>query len=126
MAQLRYNLSCHAATGMTPYRAIFGSNAFEFDCCLLDRFRTDDEPDDLAARLKELHARLLERGVKSLDRAARAYEWAVDEVEFAVGERVLAWDDAIALALGRKLRTHWLGPHKVEEELPPVSYILRA
>jgi hypothetical protein len=62
MAQLRYNLSCHAATGMTPYRATFGSNAFEFDCCLLARFRTDDEPDDLAARLKEVHARLLSSG----------------------------------------------------------------
>jgi hypothetical protein len=126
MAQLRDNLTSHAATGITPYRAIFGSNAFEFDSCLLARFRTDDEPDDLAARLKEVHARLLERGVKSRDRAARAYDRAVDEVEFAAEERVLVWDDASALALGRKLRTHWLGPYKVEEKLSPVSYILRA
>jgi hypothetical protein len=87
MAQLRYNLTCHAATGMTPYRAIFGSNAFEFDCCLLARFRADDDP--LAARLKEVHAQLLERGVKSRDRATRAYDRAVDEVEFAAGGRVL-------------------------------------
>jgi hypothetical protein len=126
MAQLRYNLTSHAATGITPYRAIFGSNAFKFDCCLLARFWTDDEPDDLAARLKEVHAQLLERGVKSRDRAARAYDRAVDEVEFAAGERVLVWDDASALALGRKLRTHWLGPYEVEEKLSPVSYILRA
>jgi hypothetical protein len=94
---------------MAPYRAIFGSNAFEFDPCLLASFRSDDEPDDLAARLKEVHARLLGRVLKSRDRAARAYDGAVDEVEFAAGERVLAWDDASALALGRKLRTHWLG-----------------
>jgi hypothetical protein len=126
MAQLSYNLTSHAATGITPYGAIFGSNAFEFDCCLLARFRTNDEPDDLAARLKEVHARLLERGVKSRDRAARAYDRAVDEIEFAAGERVLVWNDASALALGRKLRTHWLGPYKVEEKLSPVSYILRA
>jgi hypothetical protein len=64
MSQLRDNLSCHAATGMTPYRAIFGSNAFDFECFILARSWTDDDHDDLAARLKEVHARLLERGVK--------------------------------------------------------------
>jgi hypothetical protein len=64
--------------------------------------------------------------VKSRDRASPAYDRAVDEVEFAAGERVLLWDDVSALALGRKLRTHWLGPYKVEEKMSPVSYILHA
>jgi hypothetical protein len=106
MAQLRYNLLCHIATGMTTYRASFGSNALEFDFCLLARFKTDEESDELAARLKERHARLLERGVQSREWAARAHDRTVDEVEFAVWERVLVWHDANALALGRKLRTH--------------------
>jgi hypothetical protein len=55
-AQLRYNLTCHVETGMTSYRETFGSNAFEFDCCILATFMADDEPDDLTARLKEFHA----------------------------------------------------------------------
>jgi transposase InsO family protein len=34
LAQFKYNSAMHAATGMTPYRAVFGSDAFEYDCGL--------------------------------------------------------------------------------------------
>jgi hypothetical protein len=65
LAQFRYNSTRHAATGMTPYRAVFGSDAFEFDCGLLQRLRTDNDPEELAERLREVHTELMDRGVKS-------------------------------------------------------------
>jgi Integrase core domain len=34
LAQFRYNSARHAATGMTPCRAVFGLDAFEYDCGL--------------------------------------------------------------------------------------------
>jgi hypothetical protein len=54
------------------------------------------------------------------------YDRAVDEVVFLKGDRVLVWDDASAVGIGRKLRTHWLGPYEIEQKLTPVSYMLRA
>jgi Integrase zinc binding domain/Integrase core domain len=51
----RYNNSVHSATGETPYRAMFGVDCFEFDAGINLRLRLDDEPDDLAARLAEVH-----------------------------------------------------------------------
>jgi hypothetical protein len=50
---------------MTPYRAVFGSDAFEFNCGLLQRLRTDNDPEELAERLREVHTELMDRGVKS-------------------------------------------------------------
>jgi Integrase core domain len=126
LAQFRYNSTRHAAKGMTPYRAVFGSDAFEFDCGLLQRLRTDKDPEELAERLREVHAELMDRDMKSRQVAARIYDCAVEEVVFAEGDRVLVWDDASAVAIGRKLRTHWLGPYVVEKRLTSVSYMLRA
>jgi transposase InsO family protein len=67
------------------------------------RLRADDEPEGLAVRLREVHAQLLQRGIQSRDKAAQTYHRAVQETEFTEGERVLVWDDASALAIGRKL-----------------------
>jgi hypothetical protein len=39
---------------------------------------------------------------------------------------VLVYDEAGALAQGRKLRQPWLSPYRVEKRLSDVSYILRA
>jgi hypothetical protein len=66
------------------------------------------------------------RGEKGAARSRRAYDHAVQEVRFAEGARVLVYDDAGAVAQGRKLRTPWLGPYTVEKKLSEVSYMLRA
>jgi hypothetical protein len=62
MVTFRYYATEHAATGMTPYRALLGTEVFEFDCGLLQRWRIDDEPENLAQRQAEIHAHLLARG----------------------------------------------------------------
>jgi len=126
MATFRYNATQHAATGVTPYRAVYGVDVFEFDCALLQRYREDDEPEELSQRLKEVHGKLFARGSESRDVAARAYDRAVSEVRFEEGARVMVYDDAGAVAQGRKLRTPWLGPYRVEKRLSEVSYMLRA
>jgi transposase InsO family protein len=126
MAVFRYNATQHAATGMTPYKAVLGSEDFVFDCGLLQRWNSDAEPEDLARRLAKFHAELQRKGLKSRDEAARAYNRAVDHTQFEEGIRVLVYDEADALAQGRKLRQPWLGPYRVEKRLSDVSYILRA
>jgi hypothetical protein len=126
MAVFRYNATQHAATRMTPYKAVLGSEVFEFDCGSVQRWNIDAEPEDLARRLAEVHAELLRKGLKSRDEAARAYNRAVDLTQFEEASRVLVYDEAGALAQRRKLRQPWLGPYRVEKRLSDVSYILRA
>lgn len=50
-AVYRYNCSVKSATKCTPYRAMFGVDAFEFDAALGLELRLEDEPTDVAARL---------------------------------------------------------------------------
>jgi hypothetical protein len=64
--------------------------------------------------------------LKARDEAALAYDRAVRLVEFAEGERVFVYDEAGAVAQGRKLRLPWLGPYRVEKKLSDVSYVLCA
>jgi hypothetical protein len=64
MAVFRYDATQHAATGMTPYKAVLGSEVFEFDCGALQRWHVDAEPEGLARRLVDVHAELLKRDVK--------------------------------------------------------------
>jgi hypothetical protein len=61
MAVFRYNETQHAATGMTPYKAVLGSEVFEFICGVMQRCNIDVEPEDLARRLAEVHAELLRK-----------------------------------------------------------------
>jgi transposase InsO family protein len=100
MAVFRYNATQQAATAMTPYKAVLGSEFFDFDCGVLQRWNIDAEPEDLARRLAEVHAELLRKCLKSRDEAARAYNRAVDLTQFEESSRVLVYDEAGALAQG--------------------------
>jgi hypothetical protein len=82
LSMVRYNETQQAATGMTPYKAVLGSEVFEFNCGVLQRCNIDAEPEYLARRLAEVHAELLRKGLKSRDEAARAYSRAVDLTQF--------------------------------------------
>jgi hypothetical protein len=126
MAVFRYNATQHAATEMTPYKAVLGLEVFEFDCGLLQSWNIDAMPEDLSRRRAEVHAELLRKGLKRRDEAARAYNRAVDMTQFEEGSRMLVYNEAGALAQGRKLRHPWLGPYRVEKRLSDVSYILCA
>jgi hypothetical protein len=57
MAVLRYDATQHAATGMTTYKAVLGSEVLEFGCGALQRWNIGAEPEDLARRLEEIPAR---------------------------------------------------------------------
>lgn len=70
-ATFRYNCSENSATIKTPYRAMFGVDAFEFDCGLGLQLRLEDDPTDLPARLAEIHADLLKQGNRSRDMAEK-------------------------------------------------------
>jgi hypothetical protein len=125
-AVFRYSATQHAASGMTPYKAVLGSEVFEFDCGVLQRWDIDAEPEDLARRLEEVNAELLRKSLKSRDEAERGYNRPIDLTQIEEGSKVLVYDEAGALAQGRKLRQPWLGPYRVEKRLSDVCYILRA
>jgi hypothetical protein len=103
-----------------------GIGSFEFECGVLQRWNIDPEPEYLARRLAEVHAELLRKDLKSRDEAARAHNQALDLTQFEEGSRVLVYDEAGALAQGRKLRQPWLGRYRVERRLSDDSYILPA
>jgi hypothetical protein len=126
MATFRYNTSVHQATGISPYRAMFGVDVFEFDAGVGLQLRLDKEPTSLAERLKEVHRDLLEAGKRSRTVAARFYDLSVKETSFEVGDRVLVWHPPGEVEVGRKLRVPWIGPYRVMDQHSPVSYSLKA
>jgi hypothetical protein len=110
MITFQYNATEHAETAITPFRALFGTDAFEFDCGLMWQWRVDDHPENFSERLRSVHGLLLSRGLSARDAAARKYDRAVRELSFQVGDRVLVYDTATSISQGRKLRQHFLGP----------------
>jgi hypothetical protein len=44
----RYNATSNDSTGESPFRALLGVDAFEFDACLGLGLRSEDEPHDVA------------------------------------------------------------------------------
>jgi hypothetical protein len=67
-AAFRYNSSMNSATGVTPYRAMFGVVVFECDAGLGLQLHLKEEPEDLPSRLAAVHANLLSAGKRSRSR----------------------------------------------------------
>jgi hypothetical protein len=91
MAVFRYNTSVHEDTGITPFKAMFGIDAFDFDAeigwkAILDE---QNEGESLPDRLRILNDELYRKGVHARGRAARQCNRALKEVQFDEGERVL-------------------------------------
>ena len=91
MAVFRYNTSVHEATGMTPFKAMFGIEAFDFDAEIGWKIVLDqqNEEESLPDRIRVLHDELYRKGIHARGQAARQYNRALKEVQFDEGERVL-------------------------------------
>jgi hypothetical protein len=120
----RYNDNEHSATGETPYCALFGVDLFEFEAGINPRMRRDDEPEDLAVRLAEIHEQLYDESLSARNAAGRVYDRVVKEKSFVVGERVFVFHAPRLIEEGRKLLLPWMGPYVVTEKLPEVAYLV--
>jgi transposase InsO family protein len=128
MAVFRYNTGVHEATGMTPFKAMFGIDAFDFDAeigwkTMLD---SQQEGESLPEGLKILHDELFRRGMNARGQAARQYNRALNEVKFEEGDRVLLFHPPGLIEQGRKLRSPWLGPYRIKEKLSQIGYMLES
>lgn len=126
MSCFRYNTSTHTATGMTPYRAVFWIEAFDFDSEAGRKMAIDQEAqsnEELAVRLKKLHFQLLVNGANARVTASKQYTQLVENAEYKVGDRVLMFNPRQKIRHGRKLNSTMIGPYVVEE---PLSKFLRA
>jgi hypothetical protein len=50
---------------VSPFRALFGVDPFEFDACLGLELRIEDEPHDVAQRLTEVHGQIYKKAMRS-------------------------------------------------------------
>jgi Integrase core domain len=126
LATFRYNCSRNSATGVSPYSAMFGMDALEFDAALGLELRIDDEPEDLSSTMAKIHADLMSTGLHSRDVAATYYDRAVKECKYEVGDRVLLYQSQGAMEQGRKLRVPWLGPYRVVARQSSVGYTIKS
>jgi hypothetical protein len=128
MACFRYNTSVHEATGISPFEAMFGVKAFDFDSRIGWRTFLDEQDErSLGEQLKSLHDELYRRrGVKEKSAAANQYDKAVKSVQYSVGDRVLVFYPPGLIEEGRKLWAPWMGPYHIVEKLDPFSYLLKA
>jgi hypothetical protein len=85
-AAFRYNSSVNSAAGVTPYRAMFGVDVFEFDAGIGLQPRLEDEPEDFPSRLAGVHADLLSAGNRSRSAADKLLHRAVTECSYAIGD----------------------------------------
>ena len=122
---LRYNTSVHTSTGMTPFVAMFGIEAFEA-WCEVDLEQMDEEPDALSERLSFLHKKLLSKEKRARVRGKAQYDKVVRETQYAVGDRVLMWSTKIGKDEGKKIVKPWTGPYVVKQRLGRVGYELES
>lgn len=125
LACFRYYTGICAATGMTPYKAMFGAEAFEA-WGEVDRTCFEDETDSLAKRLALMHQQLLRKGKKSRARAKKQFDRKVNPEEYEVGDRVLLWSVKVSNAEGKKIVKPWIGPYKVSARRGRVGYELKS
>ena len=129
MACYRYNTTVHEATDMTPFKAMYGVEAFELDHELALQDRIDEDPgtgEELAKELAEIHRQLIGKGTKARDKAEKYYNRAVKEEKYEEGDRVLVYSPPADLKKGRKLSAPWIGPYKIQKKLSDISYILKS
>ena len=129
LACFRYNTTVHEATKMTPYKAVYGIEAFDFDAEVGRRMMIDEEAqsnEELGKKLAELHNELLDRSTLQRVNAKKQYDKLVAGAEYEVGDRVMVYNPPMDIQKGRKLQTPWMGPYRVEEQLTSIAYIVRA
>lgn len=120
-----YNTGVCAATGMTPYKAVFGVEPFEA-WGELDLDRVVRVPESLAQSLAVLHRQLLGKALISKARAKVPYDKNVNPISYDVGDRVLPWSIELSKREGKKVVKPWLGPYRVVTRLDNVGYELKA
>jgi hypothetical protein len=121
-AVFRYNASQNDATGTSPYRALFGVYPFEFDAYMDLELRLEDEPQDVAKRLGEVHKQLYSKSMKSRAIAQNQYDRPVKECSYAVGDRLLIYHFPGLTDCGRKLRVPWIGRYRISAKHSGVGY----
>jgi hypothetical protein len=119
LAVWQYNSSVHSVTGVTPFRAMMGTEAWDFTGNLNLRFEVDQardlaSPAALEQELADLHASLYSSTTRARSRAAVFYDRAVAVTKYKCGDRVLIWQPAAAVDTGRKLHVPWLGPCTIQ------------
>ena len=106
MACFCYNTTVHEATGVTPYKAVFGIDAFDFDAELGRWMAMDQEvlfADDLPRRIATVHQELISRSLAARMSSAKQYNKLVLDTEFFVGDRVMVYNPQFDKEVGRKL-----------------------
>ena len=125
LACFRYNSGRNAATGVSPFEAMFGVEPF-MSWGPAELARVSGEPYDLRTHLRELHASLLGRGRAARKRAASHCNATVSGIRFAIGDRVLFWSPDLAGLQGSKVAPPWLGPYVLQQAIRSTGYLLRS
>ncbi len=112
LAAFRYNTDVCEATRMTPYRAMFGVDAFEAWGEVI-MGRDSGEPESLPKGLALLHKALRGRAMSARTRAASLYNRVLKQTTYSPGDRVLLWSTEIESQEGKKVIKPWIGPYTV-------------
>lgn len=125
----RYNNTINSTTKMTPFKAVFGEESFDFNAELgaeqaRDRLKLSREK--IVSRLIQTHSALLDEGLKARFHAGRYYNKLVTHVSFEIGDRVMIYFPQLDKRVGRKLSTPWKGPYIVPKILSSIAYMVRS
>ena len=91
----RYNTAVLEAIRMTPYNALYGTKAFDFDAEVALRmviYEDAQSNEELGKKIAELHSELRDRSSLQKVTAKKQYDKLAAGFEYEVGDRVMGYN----------------------------------
>jgi hypothetical protein len=128
--QFAYNTSVNASTGVTPFYAIYGTEAPTLEKL---SFNTPTGNKDVRAYAESVKERVdiaREKMIEKLEKAQQAqaaiYDLSADDINLPIPSSVMQRVGQQKKGISKKLAFLWEGPYEVIKRISTVTYLVRA
>jgi len=122
-----YSSSKHAATGFSPFFAMFGVEPLDFNYDIAAAAMAKDEANGvmLADHMLRVSEIVLQSSRRAASAAKRWYDSKVVDLRLTENSHVMVFAPGETKASGRKLVDHWSGPYRIVRIITSQNVVLR-